>query len=492
MRKVDFKDIEKAIASTKATFGPTPDEKVVFANYTERALAGNFIKKPMLIGNTNYEAGLVRTLYDLGGVVASADHWLQFDDLIFNCPAAVRANISISYGIPTWRYRWFGAFPNTELTAVPWSGAWHASEVAILFDNSPTVVPNTPEEIAIGKFIRGAWSTFAKDPEKGLSSYGDGWPIYDPGNDTLAMLAWGNTTGLNLIRGNIFDGFCGSYAPLYAVTATTATGTPTASATSTSSTASSSAAPANSSAIAALVAQIPSCAQGPLATAIQGAGCGLTDYACQCGTAKTAITANASAPILQACGTTTALQVQDLTNKICDAAVSSSPTATGGTASGATTTSGAPASTVTISPAAAASIGALVATIPPCALTPLTSAITAAGCALTDYVCQCTTGKDAITAGASGGILQSCGADKGAQVTTITDNICAIVGVKPATKTTSTGRAPGNEATDIQGVLATATPGQCISAVKACEGTGIDVNKLLLAALVGLGGLFML
>jgi cholinesterase len=121
-------------------FGPTIDDVVVFSDYLNRSSAGNFINQPMLVGNANYEAGLFRAVTALDGIAAQFPdiYWDYFNLNIFVCPAAARVNISVAKGVPTWRYRWFGEFPNTIITTVPDSGAWHASELPILFDNIPS------------------------------------------------------------------------------------------------------------------------------------------------------------------------------------------------------------------------------------------------------------------------------------------------------------------------------------------------------------------
>jgi len=69
-------------------------------------------------------------------------------------------------------------------------------------------VPNTPEERAIGAYNRRAWTAFARDTTAGLLSFDGGWPIFDPQADTLARLAYENRTGLNLVKGNLYDGRC--------------------------------------------------------------------------------------------------------------------------------------------------------------------------------------------------------------------------------------------------------------------------------------------
>ncbi|ETS75067.1 hypothetical protein PFICI_13551 [Pestalotiopsis fici W106-1] len=184
-------------------FGPTIDDKVVFANYTDR--------KPntgaMLVGHNDFEPGLNRPLSP-----KLPDAVWQQAELSFTCPAAERATYYALNGNPTWRYRWFGDWSNLRLAINPSSGAWHGSEIMPLFDTIPqSVNVNTPEESSIAAYLRGAWATFAKDSAKGLSTYGSGWPQYSTEGDSLVRLAYNNITGTNLAAGNYYDDGCPEY-----------------------------------------------------------------------------------------------------------------------------------------------------------------------------------------------------------------------------------------------------------------------------------------
>jgi cholinesterase len=192
-------------------FGPTVDDIVVFSDYPTRSASGNFIQKPLLIGNTDYEAGLFATIALYSNLTYPASFWNNFDLSVFSCPTAIRANISVANGVPTWRYRWFGAFPDTRLTIFPDSGAWHGSELTVLLNNlitGPGIPPSTDAEIDIGNYIRGAWTAFAKDSQDGLRSYRGGWPVYDPKDKTLIRLAYENMTGTNAAFPLLYDAAC--------------------------------------------------------------------------------------------------------------------------------------------------------------------------------------------------------------------------------------------------------------------------------------------
>lgn len=225
--------------STLGSFGPTVDDIVVFSNYTERSLAGNFTKKPLLIGNNDNEAGLFIALSSLEGLSYPDSYWETYNLNEFTCPSGYRANYSVEANVTTWRYRYFGSFPNTMI--VPNAGAWHAAEILLLFDTNIANPPQTTEQIAIGKYMRGAWAAFAKDPENGLTNYG--WPKYDAAKDTLIRLAYNNQTGINVANPSIYDADCpvisaastgtnGSTSTSTSSPTETSTGTPTSSSSS--------------------------------------------------------------------------------------------------------------------------------------------------------------------------------------------------------------------------------------------------------------------
>lgn len=207
MRTKSSADILNAIPSATGTAGilgmfvPTVDDTVVFANYTDRKAAD----VPMLIGNNDYEGGLWRTTFALQGLTFPTNFWHAFNLQAFTCPTGIRANASLAQGVPTWRYRYFGVWDNLAFSTD--SGTYHSAEIPMVFNTAPKT--NTTEaQTAFGKYMRGAWTTFAKDPKKGLTTYEDGWPTWDPTKDTLIRLAFEEKTGANLAKGYQYDGWC--------------------------------------------------------------------------------------------------------------------------------------------------------------------------------------------------------------------------------------------------------------------------------------------
>ncbi|KAE9370113.1 alpha/beta-hydrolase, partial [Stipitochalara longipes BDJ] len=204
MRQQTWTAILKAIPVTSGTasilglFGPTVDDTVIFSNYSERTPA----KVPMLLGNNNYESGLFRTDFALEGLIFPDVFWTDFNLQEFTCPTGLRANASVAAGNPTWRYRYFGVFPNMAVSSE--AGTYHAAEVPIIFDTAPGAA--TSNEVSIANYMRGAWAAFAKDPQKGLTNYG--WPEYDTKKDTLIRLGYDNITGSNVINPYRYDADC--------------------------------------------------------------------------------------------------------------------------------------------------------------------------------------------------------------------------------------------------------------------------------------------
>lgn len=216
MRTKDVAQITTAISSLP-NFVTSVDEQVVYSDYPARSLAGNFIKKPMLIGHTDFEAGMVRIVSGLKNITLPDSILDAFDLETFYCPAASRANVSVYNNVPIWRYRYFGDFPNMRLSETIHTGAYHGAEVNILFDTVPVgegIPESTAAEIEIGDYMRGAWAAFAKDPENGLDAYG--WPRYDPTKETLIRLGYMNNTGPNVAFPGNYDSACGSIFPAIA------------------------------------------------------------------------------------------------------------------------------------------------------------------------------------------------------------------------------------------------------------------------------------
>ena len=111
------------LSTNGLTFGPIVDGVRVFSDYASRKPASG----GYLIGNADNEAGL----YRVSSPYQPEQVWQALNANAFACPAAGRVLRSLAAGNPTWRYRWFGDFPNLVLTTKPPSGSWHTSDVSV-------------------------------------------------------------------------------------------------------------------------------------------------------------------------------------------------------------------------------------------------------------------------------------------------------------------------------------------------------------------------
>ncbi|KAK8029870.1 hypothetical protein PG993_011161 [Apiospora rasikravindrae] len=173
-------------ALPQATFHPTVDNITVFADYESRAAAGRFARIPLLIGNNDFEAGWYKLSAYAARINLTEAQWDLYDERAFTCPSAYTAEYRVRYDVPTWRYRYFGDWDNLRLynnsagLGPRGSGAYHGSENEMVFGTAADVsgLESSYEEAATSRYMMGAWVAFARDPKRGLTSYG--WPLYDP------------------------------------------------------------------------------------------------------------------------------------------------------------------------------------------------------------------------------------------------------------------------------------------------------------------------
>lgn len=134
------------------------------------------------------------------------------------CRARVKA------GVPVWRARYFGEWPN--LNPLEWLGAYHSSkwivwwivsevgetdgatgDIPMVFGTSDLLGSNTALEKQTSKYMQGAWVAFAKDPENGLKDQ-YAWPTYEAETESLVQLGYEGNAGAVFAKGDAFDESC--------------------------------------------------------------------------------------------------------------------------------------------------------------------------------------------------------------------------------------------------------------------------------------------
>jgi cholinesterase len=191
---VRAKPAEEVVAAyEKLEFGPSTDFGTVYKEYNAPSAAGKFARIPALIGHTQAEGesytGRSIVAFDLGPLPAAAKPapgstavdpaaMVRLVESFLVCRVARTVTSRAGLGLPTWVYEYAGAFANQE--SVLGKGPWHGSEVGLVFGTNPLVrkVSDTKEQAELGRKMREAWTTFAKDPEKGLDRLK--WPRYNP------------------------------------------------------------------------------------------------------------------------------------------------------------------------------------------------------------------------------------------------------------------------------------------------------------------------
>jgi hypothetical protein len=131
-------------------------------------------------------------------------------NLGFTCPAGIVARSRRDAGVKVWRYRYFGEWPNSMIA--PKAGAWHGSEIAMIFGNTELVgsLKDTPEQKQLSRVMMKAWAEFAKNPEYGLSSIG--WPVYEQKQRTLVRLGYNDLPYPTLGNNEAYDQNCDLWA----------------------------------------------------------------------------------------------------------------------------------------------------------------------------------------------------------------------------------------------------------------------------------------
>jgi carboxylesterase type B len=223
----------------KIAFGPTPDEKLVFSNWTQRIQQGKIAKlvsdlsdftydetseansltfQPLIIGsNTNEGAGFVP--FTPAGPGAAT--LFNTTENIIACPVGSEVKRRNAGGLTTYRYQYAGNFSN--VSPVPWFGAYHSSELPILFGTHYEYRGNsTPFEWDVSFAMEAMWLSFAEDSSRGPARLSVGaassnpnnqsyfaWPEFEQGSSNMLLFAEDNEV-MQLVSSDRIDDHCSS------------------------------------------------------------------------------------------------------------------------------------------------------------------------------------------------------------------------------------------------------------------------------------------
>ncbi|KAI0482041.1 carboxylesterase [Xylariaceae sp. FL0804] len=224
MKTKDFADIEEAAVKAPSLssgsplrsvppFYPQVDDEIVFANYTRLSEEGKFARLPYVFGNNQHEQGYYIIPAEANGVNVTEAEGDFFLLASFTCPNAFGGLVRHQHGVPVWVFRNFGRWPNLRL--YPGSGAYHGSDVDVLFGNDGVVsgIPPSRKEEEFTILLQHAWAEFARDPTEGLARLG--WPRYSGHGETLVQLAYNDQPKAEFVEPRLYDAPC-STVPLAA------------------------------------------------------------------------------------------------------------------------------------------------------------------------------------------------------------------------------------------------------------------------------------
>ncbi len=161
-----------------------------------------------MIGNNDNEGatyaisafgrGLNQSTYQIGQ---------DFELGSFACPSLFEATRLSQSSLPTWLYRYMADWENTRL--YEGSGAWHTTELYMIFGTSEKVTGIAPSEgqQTMSRLFQRAWAVFADDPVGGLSKV-LGWPEFRPETDSLIRLGYKNEPTAEFVSPKLYDAPC--------------------------------------------------------------------------------------------------------------------------------------------------------------------------------------------------------------------------------------------------------------------------------------------
>lgn len=193
------------------SFSTAADNQTRFTNYTDLLTRGLFARLPTIYSTTNNEAATLITYTGPEAISNQTAANLQ-TARSFTCPADIAAAGKRSFDVPVWRVRYYGEWPN-NLNPLKWLGAYHSSDIPVIFGTSDLLGADTQEEKEVSKYYQGAWAAFARDPERGLVEAGKGyeWPVYEAEGKTLIELGVeGKGEKAVFADGDKFAGQCGA------------------------------------------------------------------------------------------------------------------------------------------------------------------------------------------------------------------------------------------------------------------------------------------
>ncbi|KAK3710340.1 hypothetical protein LTR37_010406 [Vermiconidia calcicola] len=189
-------------------FGPIADERIVFSNYTARYQADMVTKAPIVYSSVYSSAA------NEGGTLSSypvnhlqrgpsqADANAVTERIL--CGASNSSILRDSIGLRTYRYQYAGNWTNQN--PLPWMGAYHSSDLVMIFGTYTTGVGpvQEPLEVTTSETMEDYVLSFLSDPYNGPPSMG--WMPFDTSaanGGTMLRFGAGGQAAQNVSANNV-------------------------------------------------------------------------------------------------------------------------------------------------------------------------------------------------------------------------------------------------------------------------------------------------
>ncbi|KAF4454244.1 hypothetical protein F53441_3244 [Fusarium austroafricanum] len=171
-----------------------PDNLTAFSNYTERIARGSSrypADIPLLIGtNTNEGAAVIP--YKFPGYQTATEIPSNLKPisngfgLNLQCTTLKEIRLRSEAGAITYQYQYAGNF--TNISPLPWMGAYHTAELPLIFGTYGIDGPSTEFERQVSERMQDLYVKFASDPARGLAKAG--WPAANAQLGRSKLVKW--------------------------------------------------------------------------------------------------------------------------------------------------------------------------------------------------------------------------------------------------------------------------------------------------------------
>ncbi|KAG5771825.1 hypothetical protein H9Q72_001760 [Fusarium xylarioides] len=196
---------QRGAADDGLSFSLIPDNVTAFANYTERITTGSseFPENiPLLIGtNTNEGAAVIPYNFPgyktATGIPVSLKPIANGFGLNLQCTTLKENRQRYEAGAKTFQYLYAGNF--TNISPLPWLGAYHTAELPLIFGTHDIEGPSTKFERKVSERMQDLYLRFASDPVHGLER--DGWPAAQAQLGRSKLVKWAGNGKVEQIIG---------------------------------------------------------------------------------------------------------------------------------------------------------------------------------------------------------------------------------------------------------------------------------------------------